>query len=180
MHEIERSRISDPGAAGAVTEVRSALSPDEVCRVLAQAGRRGRLPGFAAVGSRGFRIDCDAVPFEHGVIGEVRDAGDGVGGSVVTLRTERRRLLPWIFGVTLALTVWPGVWLTDSVMGVYWSAYGVWSDQMPWLTYAWYLPVTALPLPWLWRSLTRKSAAMAAESGAKVTETIRSLVGKAS
>jgi hypothetical protein len=71
------------------------------------------------------------------------------------------------------------VWLTDSLMGVYWPAYGVWSDQMPWLTYAWYLPVTALPLPWLWRSLTRKSAAMAAESAAKVTETIRSLVGTA-
>ena len=146
----------------------------EVSKQLTQAGRRGKLPGFKGDGGGRFRVDCDAVPFEYELSGEVREAGEGT--AVVSVRVSRRPLMPWVFGVTLVLTVWPGVWLTDSLLGVYWSAYAGWSERMPWLTYAWYLPITALPLPWLWRSLTRKSEAMARESGVKLVKTIRDLL----
>lgn len=176
MHSATPERISDLATAGGVV-IRSPLSAADARAALTQAGRRGRVPGFDAVGSDGFRIDCDAVPFEHVLLGVIEPSSDG--RSTITLRTQRRRLMPGIFAATLALTVWPGVWLTDSLLGVYWSAYGVWSEQMPWLTYAWYLPIAVLPLPWVWRSLTRRSRAMAAESAAKLVETLRSVVDAA-
>lgn len=170
--------ISDAANAHTHT-VKSPLAPAEVAKRLAQAGRRGRLPGFDAADAKAFRIDCDAVPFEYALLGTI-EAGpgseSGTAGSVITTRTERRKLMPAIFAATLILTVWPGVWLTDSLIGVYWSAYGNWSEQMPWLTYAWYLPISVLPLPWVWRSLTRKSKAMAAESATKIIATIRKVV----
>jgi len=162
--------------------VHSPLVPTEVAARLAKAGRRGRLPGFDAQSKAEFRIDCDAVPFEYVLVGRIAPeakkgaAGEANTGSVISLHTERRRLMPTIFAATLAFTVWPGVWLTDSLIGVYWSAYGNWSEAMPWLTYAWYLPISVLPLPWVWRSLTRKSKTMAAESAAKIIATIRSIV----
>jgi len=169
--------ISDPADAMEET-LHSSLTPTEVAARLAKAGRRGRLPGFDAQSQARFRIDCDAVPFEYALVGTIKEgpASASGPGSVILLHTERRRLMPMIFAVTLALTVWPGVWLTDSLVGVYWSAYGRWSEQMPWLTYAWYLPISVLPLPWVWRSLTRKSKRMAAESAAKIIATIRSIV----
>lgn len=172
MHTGPSAEISDPAKA-APAELRSPLAPDDALAALAQAGRRGKLPGFERREGPAFRLDCDAVPFEYEIRAEVHPDS---AGSRVVLRARRRPLFPWIFAVTLILTVWPGVWLTDSLLDVYWTTYARWSDAMPWLTYAWYLPITALPLPWLWRSLTRKSAAMAGESAAKARESVREVL----
>ncbi len=171
------SEISDAASAHEHT-VKSSLAPAEVAKRLAQAGRRGRLPGYDATNPKVFRIDCDAVPFEYALLGTIgpEPASESGTGSIITMHTERRSLMPAIFAATLIFTVWPGVWLTDSLIGVYWSAYGRWSEQMPWLTYAWYLPISALPLPWVWRKLTRKSKVMAAESATKIIATIRTVV----
>ncbi len=167
------NEISDAGSSDSQV-VHSSLIPVEVAKRLAQAGRRGRLPGFQAATPKEFRIDCDAVPFEYVLLGVIGAGSDT--GSIIKLHAKRRLLMPAIFAATLVFTVWPGVWLTDSLMGVYWSAYGTWSEQMPWLTYAWYLPISVLPLPWVWQKLTRKSKAMAAESETKIIATIRSII----
>lgn len=159
--------ISDQHAAAlAPAQLHAPAPPDDLMESLARAGRRGRLPGFARIDNRRFRLDCDAVPFEYEILAEVEPEPES-RGSRISLRTRRKPLFPAIFAVTLVITVWPGVWLTDSLLATYWGAYGQWTADMPWLTYAWYLPLTALPLPWLWASLVRKSRAMAAESAAK-------------
>jgi hypothetical protein len=167
-------RISDP-ARQPPAELHSPLNPDDARAALTQAGLRGRLPGFARRDGHAFRLDCDAIPFDYELLGELHPAD---AGSRVTLRARRRPLMPWIFAVTLIFTVWPGVWLTDSLLDVYWTSYANWSRAMPWLTYAWYLPTTALPLPWLWRGLTGKSAAMAGESAVKMTEALRAVLAE--
>lgn len=164
--------ISDPAKAPPV-ELTSSLAPDEAHAALAQAGRRGKLPGFEALGAAGFKLDCEALPFDYELLGDITA---GPEGSKISLRARRLPLMPWIFGVTLILTVWPGVWLTDSLLDVYWTKYANWGESMPWLTYAWYLPLTALPLPWVWRGLTRKSAAGAADSMTTQTEAVRKTV----
>lgn len=160
--------------AGGTLRVPSPLGAEDASACLVRAGRRGRLPGFDAPAAGRFRLDCDAVPFEHEIRGEL--GAESPSGSKITLVLRRKPLMPAIFAVTLALTIWPGAWLTDSLMATYWPAYGRWAQDMPWLTYAWYLPLTVLPLPWMWKSLTRKSRAGAAESTAKILATLREIV----
>ncbi|MBK7405638.1 MAG: hypothetical protein IPJ41_13695 [Phycisphaerales bacterium] len=168
------TEISDLIAGGELS-IATGLGGAEIIDRLRKAGRRGKLPGFDSKDARAFRLDCDAVPFEHELRGSIVDQGES--GAVVRVRLARKPVIPAVFAITLVLTVWPGVWLTDSLMATYWSAYGRWAESMPWLTYAWYLPTTALPLPWMWRSLVRKSRAGAAESAGKILPVLRDLLG---
>ncbi len=154
------------------------LSAAEVAEVLAKAGRRGKLPGFDAPDDTSFRVDCDAVPFEYVLVGTIEPASGQETGARVQLSLVRRTLMPTIFALTIAVSIWPGVWLTDSILGVYWSTYGRWSASMPWLTYAWYLPLTVLPLPWMWRSFVHKSKAQAHASAAKLVKVIKREISK--
>jgi hypothetical protein len=165
------AEISD--AARTPDALRTPLGRQELLERLARAARRGLVPGFAERDQAGFRVDADAVPFAYELAGALEDGG---AGTIVRLRLRRLRRMPLIFGVVLALTVWPGVWLTDSLMGTYWESYGRWSADMPWLTYAWYLPLTVVPLPWMWRSFSRKSRAEAAESARKQIDAIAAAV----
>lgn len=70
----------------------------------------------------------------------------GVRDITFTLRTRRR--LPTIFFVIVALTIWPGVLLTDALIPGAWG----W-----WPTWTWYLPLTILPLPFFIPRLWKKS-----------------------
>jgi len=153
----------------------SDLAASEILATLGKAARRGRLPGFDARGADGFHVEADAVPFPYELVGSI---GTGErGGSIVRLHLRRLTRLPLIFGAVLALTVWPGVWLTDSLLSTYWPSYGRWSADTPWLTYAWYLPITLVPIPWMWRSLARKSRDAALASAREQAATIAELVG---
>jgi hypothetical protein len=68
-------------------------------------------------------------------------------------------LFPWIFALILVLTIWPGVWLTDSMLRSYWD----WYSATPWWsTYVWYMPLTVPFCPVAMRSALRKSRAAAA------------------
>ncbi|MFG0259936.1 MAG: hypothetical protein ACF8LK_06240 [Phycisphaerales bacterium JB041] len=174
MPDAETPNISDPISSDGMV-VPSGLDATETLAALERAGRRGRLPGFSRIEGDTFRLDCDAIPFEHEIRGRVEpDAGREGGGCRVAMSVRRKPVMPTVFAATLVFTVWPGVWLTDSLIATYWSAYGRWTESMPWLTYAWYLPIAALPLPWVWRSLVRKSAAMAAESAREQAASVRS------
>ncbi len=156
-------QISDAQFEPVVLE--APLRDGEIGARLARAARRGLLPGYRAQGDHAFRVEADAVPFPHELTGRVeRGSGDV---SVVRLELRRMARMPLVFAAVIGLTIWPGVWLTDSLLGTYWPAYGRWSAEMPWLTYAWYLPITVLPLPWMWRTMSRKSLAMARESAEK-------------
>lgn len=148
------------------------LHAPEVAVALSKAGRRGKLPGYDAPDDTSFRVDCDAVPFEYALVGSIKPVSGQDPSTQVQLSLVRRPLMPTIFALTIAVSIWPGVWLTDSILGVYWSTYSRWSASMPWLTYAWYLPLTVLPLPWMWRSFANKSKAQALASARKLVKAI--------
>jgi hypothetical protein len=64
----------------------------------------------------------------------------------------------------LLLSVWPGVILTDSILKIWFEWYFALSQRpvfqiggLDSFTYLWYIPATVFPLPWVWRSLMRKS-----------------------
>lgn len=156
--------------------IESAAEPGALLNALERAGRRGRLPGFTRTGDDSFCVDCDAVPFEYLIEGRIEPAP---AGSRIALHMRRKPVLPAVFALVLVVTIWPGVWLTDSLLATYWTAYGAWTESMPWLTYAWYLPLTVLPLPWIWLALTSKSRAGAAESARKQREALARIAEEA-
>ena len=130
---------------------------DAIVETLLALAKRGKLAGYQPRPEQGVLFLCDAqgTPWDRDLLGVVTASPDGKRQLAFTLRSRRR--IPIIFAVVLAFTVWPGVILTDSLLATWFGFYSTWSLQMPWLTYAWYLPLTALPIPWMWRSWMRKT-----------------------
>ncbi len=157
MRDVRPDKPAPP-----LPEVRTPLAPEEALARLATAAKRGRLPDYRAIDGSAFEAEAFATPFTHALVGRLAAGGEGATRIAFSLR--RPWPMPVLFAVVLVVTVWPGVVLTDSLLATYWAAYGGWATRMPWLTYAWYLPLTALPLPWAWRACVRRSAAMAHES----------------
>jgi hypothetical protein len=155
----------------------SPLSGIEVVSKLDAAARRGKLPGFhkGGAGPNGgeevlFHLTDFGHPFES--ILEARSAPHGSGSALQFSLRLRGRML-WIFIISMVLTVWPGVWLTDSMMRTYFSGYslGMWG------TCAWYLPLTVPFVPLgIWRAI-QKSRSSAHASAVELIENVRTFVG---
>jgi hypothetical protein len=153
---------SGPSPAGESFDV--ALSPDQILARLDEMARRGRLPDFRpCAGDALFAVCGLGYPFEHELIARATPNGSGTTLSF-TLRMRCR--MPLVAGIVLALTVWPGVWLTDSMLRTYWEAYDF-------NTYLWYLPLTILPIPFGWVKAVRRSRESARHATADVTKKIR-------
>jgi hypothetical protein len=124
-----------------------------VARLLDQAARRGKLPGFRPTDSTSRFVLTD---FGHPFAGILEAQHDGNG----TIRFESRLRpgLPLLFAAILVATVWPGIWLTDSMLRMYFS----WYDIPTWW---WYLPLTVpfVPLGML-AALRRSRASIAREA----------------
>lgn len=162
-----------PGRAGGdpvSAEVQSGLEPGAVVDRLAERSRRGKLPGFRelaapASGARAFEADAFGNPYDRSLVGLVEPTPGGGSRLTFTLRTRWR--LPIVVLVVLVLTVWPGVWLTDSLLTTYFG----WYPRAFWVTAAWYLPLCALAVPVVirqWKASKEQSAAHAAETVEKV------------
>jgi hypothetical protein len=148
-----------PGAR--LPRVECALGANEIRARLSAASKRGRLPGFENHKSGGvlFSVSAFGQPFD-GIL-EARTV-DGTDAATTLLRFEcrvaRRMLL--MFAAALLVTVWPGVYFMDQLMIQ--LAPG-WREALP-ATWVWYLPLTVLPIPWLWVSVMRRTRRSVAES----------------
>ena len=137
--------------------VRTPMSPAEVVTHAEKLSRRGKLPGFErTAGDALFKAAAFGNPFDADLICSATESG---GETTLRFETALRKKLPAIAILLLVVTIWPGVWLTDSMLGAYWPTYGKWTVDMPWLTYAWYLPVTVLPLPWMLKKIVARNTA---------------------
>ncbi len=127
-------------------------APDEVVRRLDLAARRGRVAGFRREpGPALFSVEAFATPFEHKLLATARAEGQQTRLSFRPVMLPR---IPWIYGIVIAFCIWPGVWLTHSML-VTW--FGDWYFAEEWKTWAWYIPLTVIPLPWAVRRLWVKS-----------------------
>jgi hypothetical protein len=153
------------------TTLRSPKSPVEAIDACDALARAGRLPGFHRTSPTSCVSRIFGRPFDRDLHVEANEAQRG--GSVVRLRTTLRRKSPVIFAIVALATVWPGVWLTDSLVQTYFSGASTWVVK----TWMWYLPLAALPLPFAARSMWRKSQAAAAEHFAELHERIAQAVG---
>ena len=147
--------------------IRTRLSADEILDRVGKLSQRGRLPGFA--GGRGgvlFVATAFGRPFDR--VLEAR-AVAGTDGTELRFTSRLKRGLPWTFVGITAVSIWPGVWLTDSLLETYFQWYRF-------ATWMWYLPAMVLPLPWAVRAIVRRSEAAAAESARELIERIRAAV----
>ena len=149
-------RQADPQPLPAL---RAPLDAAAIVDRLSTASRRGKLPGFRAT------PEDPASPFVIEVFGKYihrrmlvsLEAQPADHATVLRFRTRLRRTPIAVFWIVVVLSVWPGVALTDSLLATYFS----WYPREFWVTCAWYLPLAVIPIPWMWRTIWRQSAAIA-------------------
>lgn len=127
--------------------ISSPIAPAAILARLSTASKRGRLAGFIAEpGGNAFRAALFSEPFDHELRAAIEPAPGG--GSIIRASARMLPKMPLIFAVVLIITVYPGVLLTDTMIPGEWG----WID-----TWIWYVPLTALPIPWIWAKLMKKS-----------------------
>jgi hypothetical protein len=136
---------SDPPASGVWAHVRSELHDADIALRLDALAKQGNLAGYAHdAGCVSFSAFGSAIDYRVSVLRET----PGLGAFVLRAALERKPI--WILIATTVVTIWPGSWLTDSMLRSYFSGYD-------WNTYAWYIPLTVLPMPWLVMRMLRGS-----------------------
>lgn len=158
------------------------LSTDEIVIRLDTASRRGRLPGFHARPEGAlFQTDAWGTPFDSDLFATAEgEATHTRLGFDVRLR----RRLPSIYAMLLVLTVWPGAPLTDSLLRMWFDWYYRLTQldffklgSFEWFTYAWYIPICVLPLPFMWKQWMRRSHATARVSALEMIAKIAGELG---
>lgn len=154
----------------AMPDIRSPLPPEEAVARLERLAKRGGLPGFdrlparagGACGETGFKALVFGAPFDRELIARA-EAAEG-GGCIIRGRARLRMKLPVMYAIIIALTIWPGVWLTDSMLRIYFSWYRI-------ETWWWYLPLCALVIPAVrkqWKASESAAASELAELSKKI------------
>lgn len=163
------------GTDDALAPIASEKSPGAICDALERLSKRGKLPGFVRAGDGGlFSVDAQGTPFDRRLVGVAveKDGRTELGWRLVTPGR-------WPIGIALvlALTVWPGLPITDSLLQTYFPAsYGAWTSGW-FATWMWYLPLTVLPIPWFWRSTFRKARESSLAHAIETREKIRDAIG---
>jgi len=148
----------------ALPDVRTSLDPTAILSRLDALARRGKLAGFTpGHGDALFEAACFGEPFDRVLLAR---AAREDGGTVLRFSTRLRRRVPAIFVAVTILTIWPGVWLTDSMLTTYFSWYTI-------PTWWWYIPLTVVPLFWMVPRMIRKSEGVCRESAAHQIAMIR-------
>jgi hypothetical protein len=130
--------------------IRTPFSASRIRDAVDQASRRGKIPGISLEqGGDNFKITDFGQPFESILAASVR--GNQVT-SIIQFRSRLKPLMPVIYAIVLLLSIWPGIWLTDSMLRAYFSWY-----RIP--TWWWYLPLTVPTSPWMMWAAVRKSRA---------------------
>ncbi len=154
-------------ALRALPAMRCALSAAEVVKAAEKRAKQGKLAGFArGTGDVLFVADVFGEPFDRTLVVK----GESVeGGTRLTFTAPMKQRLPWIFIAVIAFSIWPGVTLTHSLLVTYFSWYTI-------QTWWWYIPITVLPLPWMYKKMMTKSEASCAQSVMEQIESVREAV----
>ncbi len=144
--------------------INAPLSPTDTLAHVKALSRRGKLPNFTPHADGSFTVTAFGQPFDHTLRGRISPAE---GGSSITFTLSMARKTPIIMAAIVLFTVWPGVWLTDSMLKTYFTSY-------EFVTWMWYIPLTVLPLPFMWRKWHRQSVHQATEHAAESIQQITS------
>ena len=133
--------------------VRTAHSAEIVVEKLDRAARRGKLPGFESDGDGDFRVAVFGNPFDRELVATIEESD---GGSVIRFAPKLLRKAPVVLGLSVVLSIWPGIEFVDILTPTSW-----------WATWTWYLPLvivpTALMVPGMWKKSEKAAALHARE-----------------
>lgn len=161
-----------PGLDVPLPRVETTLDPQGALAKLDAAARKGKLPGLHPGGRGLFELEAFAQPFEGDVI---CTAAAVDGRTILSFQTRLRRKMPWVFGLILAFTIWPGVWFTESMLSTWFpSAQWLWGT-----TYWWYLILTVPTSPWyLWSAIGKSRRGAHASAHEQIREVATILQGR--
>jgi hypothetical protein len=143
----------------ALPTLRTALDAAAILARLDAAARRGRLPGLVAPAHRAlFEVREFGEPFESTLVATLVDGE-------IRFALRLRPTMPLVFVLIVALTIWPGVWLTESFLAVLGGSFWRW-------TWWWYLPLSVVGGAWALRSAWARSRATAALEAPRIIERI--------
>ena len=154
-----------PAHSNPLPDIDTALDSAEVVRRLDESSRRGRMPGFhRGSGPVLFTVTDFGSPFES--VLEAR-SGSSSHGTRLTFSVRMKPRMAWIYGIVLVATVWPGVWITDSMLKTYFPGVNLY-------TWWWYLLLTVPFVPLGMWSALRKSRESGLSEAREIVERIRS------
>lgn len=152
--------------------IETALTSEQVFGRLKKLSKQGKLAGFEHTQCSSHAVvDAHGTPFDY-------DLRIEHAGNVIEFSMNLRKKLPTIFAVLLIVTVWPGLPLTDAfLLGFGWYERLVSGALETWM---WYLPLTVIPIPFVWRSSMKKSQQSAREHAHETIEKIRTVIADGS
>jgi hypothetical protein len=127
--------------------LRTSKSASEILASLDRMSLKGKLPGYEPLGSSSFKVALFGNPFDGDLIATIEPSS---AGSTITFTTKLHAKAPIVLIVSIVLSIWPGVMLTDSLIPGAWG----W-----WPTWTWYMPLVILPLPYFLPKMWKKSRA---------------------
>lgn len=141
-------------------------------RALSKAGKLAGLSEAKATKSRNgeggegelFRVSAFAAPYDRELIAYA--CADASAQTHLKFVPKVLWGIPIMMIVLSVLSVWPGVWLTDSMIRTYFTSYD-------YNTSLWYIPLTVLSLVWFAVTSTRKSSREARQSAQEAMEKVQ-------
>ncbi len=94
-------------------------------------------------------------------------------GTLLRFDARIKPLIPLIFAVVLAASVWPGVVLTESMIASFFPTSTAWR-----YTWWWYMPLTLPFAPWAFWSALKRSRASIHDSAHRAIAKIAGELGK--
>lgn len=123
----------------------SPLTPEAIIGRMDALSKRGKLAGFhAGTPPALFEAAAFGNPFDYRLCAT---ASPTPAGTRLSFSLRLPAKVPIFYAVVVIVSIWPGVWLTDSMLRTYFPGYTL----SMWGTCAWYLPLTILPLPWMYK-----------------------------
>lgn len=168
----EASPADKPGQEP-LPRLRTALRSAEVFERLSKESKRGKLPGYVALmppkenGAGAARVLAFGGVYDYEMLIDVSPEREAAG-SRVGFRLNLLKKMPWIAIGLIVFTIFPGLPLTDSMLSAYFEWYRI-------ETWWWYLPLTLLMLPMMWKQF-RRSQTEARKDACETIEKIARLI----
>jgi hypothetical protein len=166
---------SSPRGDGVPASFWVPIGPAAIVERLSKRAKLGKLAGFRAVApdsgagaARRFTMPAGAGVYDHLLTVRVTPEGEG---SRLTFVLAMQRRVPTIAAAILVFSLFPGLWLTDSML----SSYSDWYSANV-ETWWWYIPMFLLTLPVMWKQLV-VSVASAREEAGQIAGALRKELG---
>lgn len=155
-------------------DVLTKLSKPGVLARLENAARRGKLAGFTTGDPEGIcTVAAFGDPFDKKLVVIAESESDGRTRLRWRMRLSPR--MPALLLVVLAFSVFPGEPFTDSLLKTYFRWYDDWV-QAGLRTWYWYVPLTVIPIPFVWRAVMRRTHRTTWDSAHAAVEKIAGFV----